>query len=667
MRCLRLLLAVSCLLAVLAGTSPRAHAEQTLRIALVASKSLVGSSDGDRNTNLANCLSWIDRAVAQGAQMVCFPECNLSGYQFGGSYGMTQDSVWVQAIVDKAIEDGIYIGVGFAERLDASHYYNTYLLTGPQGVIGTMHKQHLTLASEVQFGIPGTDFPVYDVAGIPMGILICADGSHFEKMQALANNGARVILGPAANQIQSTPASWFTWRTTAPYDWRAWAASLGVHIAACNNAGWYSPHVPGQTALVWASGAMFIGPDGSMLLQSPTTNNPANLETMILYDILRRNAAPSVYAGADATVQAVADLDGSVSDDGRPEGSAITTTWSALSGPGTVTFGNAASAHTTATFSTTGMYVLRLTATDTELTAWDDVTIVVTGAGGIVGSAIALDGIDDFLDLQAFIVGDTSFSLEAWIQTTESQGWILGNNEQTDLVHASGWPTYKNRMLLQYKALGASNDNTEGTRAVNDGQWHHLVAVYDKASGQGCVYVDGAMDGTPNPVSGPANLGLQAIGNLYDVSATAVHCFGGLIDELRIYTRTLTPGEVTDHYNGGAGQYGDEHDSDLLAGWHFDEGGGALAHDYSGNGHHATLTNGAGWAVGLVTIPAPPSHADFTGDARVDGLDFLVWQSNFLRWPAGGADKAHGDASEDGKVDGLDFLEWQVEFGREHQ
>ncbi|HET7292040.1 MAG TPA: hypothetical protein VFM88_06425, partial [Vicinamibacteria bacterium] len=60
---------------------------------------------------------------------------------------------------------------------------------------------------------------------------------------------------------------------------------------------------------------------------------------------------------------------------------ALTTTWSKLSGPGSVTFGNASAVDTTASFSVAGTYVLRLTASDSVLGSSDDVTIVVNLAG----------------------------------------------------------------------------------------------------------------------------------------------------------------------------------------------------------------------------------------------------------------------------------------------
>lgn len=96
------------------------------------------------------------------------------------------------------------------------------------------------------------------------------------------------------------------------------------------------------------------------------------------------NHAPVVNAGADQaiTLPSTASLAGTVTDDGLPNPPAkVTTTWSKVSGPGTVTFANASSRTTTATFSTAGAYVLRLTANDGALSATDDVAITVSAAG----------------------------------------------------------------------------------------------------------------------------------------------------------------------------------------------------------------------------------------------------------------------------------------------
>jgi hypothetical protein len=95
------------------------------------------------------------------------------------------------------------------------------------------------------------------------------------------------------------------------------------------------------------------------------------------------NQAPNVNAGPDQTITlpANASLDGTVSDDGLPNPpGAVTTTWSKVSGPGTVTFADASAVDTTASFSAAGSYTLRLTANDSALTTSDDIVITVNGA-----------------------------------------------------------------------------------------------------------------------------------------------------------------------------------------------------------------------------------------------------------------------------------------------
>ena len=92
------------------------------------------------------------------------------------------------------------------------------------------------------------------------------------------------------------------------------------------------------------------------------------------------NYAPVVDAGPDQTIALPAgvSLSGIVSDDGQPNPpAAVTVTWSKGSGPGTVTFGNANAASTTASFSAAGIYLLRLTASDGALAATDSLQVTV--------------------------------------------------------------------------------------------------------------------------------------------------------------------------------------------------------------------------------------------------------------------------------------------------
>ena len=147
------------------------------------------------------------------------------------------------------------------------------------------------------------------------------------------------------------------------------------------------------------SWAWTFGDGGSSTSQNPShTYNSAGTYTVVLTaanangnDTRTRvgyitvnsvtNQPPTANAGPDQTITlpSSATLNGSVSDDGLPSNT-LTSTWSTVSGPGTVTFGNANAASTTASFSVAGTYVLRLTADDSALTASDDVTVTVNPA-----------------------------------------------------------------------------------------------------------------------------------------------------------------------------------------------------------------------------------------------------------------------------------------------
>jgi hypothetical protein len=93
---------------------------------------------------------------------------------------------------------------------------------------------------------------------------------------------------------------------------------------------------------------------------------------------LGANQPPQVNAGADVLValgQPLA-LHGVVQDDGHPGGN-ITLQWSALPGPGDVTFADPTSADTTASFVYSGQYRLRLTAYDGQFAGDDDLLVTV--------------------------------------------------------------------------------------------------------------------------------------------------------------------------------------------------------------------------------------------------------------------------------------------------
>ena len=126
-------------------------------------------------------------------------------------------------------------------------------------------------------------------------------------------------------------------------------------------------------------------PAGNVIRQSPTAKTKVDPDSQVNFVVSLgpSNVAPSVEAGPAQTITLPSSttLKGVFSDDGLPDSpGVVTTTWTKVSGPGTVTFGNAAAVNTTVSFTEAGTYSLRLTADDSDLRAFDDTTITVMPA-----------------------------------------------------------------------------------------------------------------------------------------------------------------------------------------------------------------------------------------------------------------------------------------------
>lgn len=123
-----------------------------------------------------------------------------------------------------------------------------------------------------------------------------------------------------------------------------------------------------------------------ILNSSVTATNRQKLEGYLAHKWGMQGDLPADHpykSQSPSNAAAVANLDGTVSD---ANGDILTTTWSVVSGPASVTFGNVNAVDTTATFTATGTYTLRLSASDPGVTTNDDVVITVNTATGYVVS-----------------------------------------------------------------------------------------------------------------------------------------------------------------------------------------------------------------------------------------------------------------------------------------
>ena len=95
------------------------------------------------------------------------------------------------------------------------------------------------------------------------------------------------------------------------------------------------------------------------------------------------NQPPTVSAGPSQSLQLPQNtltLTGYAADDGLPAGSTLLVNWSEISGPANVSFSNPGSVVTQASFPVAGVYVLQLSANDSQLQTTAQVTVTVVNA-----------------------------------------------------------------------------------------------------------------------------------------------------------------------------------------------------------------------------------------------------------------------------------------------
>ena len=164
--------------------------------------------------------------------------------------------------------------------------------------------------------------------------------------------------------------------------------------------------------------------------------------------------------------------------------------------------------------------------------------------GGISGGAIELSGKGDYVEIS----NETNFNINeqitvaAWVNITDVPQEWTGIVTKGD----SAWRLSTSFAKNIFHFGVSSQDYINGKTAVDSGQWHNVVCIYDgqKIS----IYVDGKPDVTM-PRTGPiaTNDFPVCIGENIELKG---RCFHGLIDDVRIYNYALPENEIGELYSG---------------------------------------------------------------------------------------------------------------------
>ena len=190
---------------------------------------------------------------------------------------------------------------------------------------------------------------------------------------------------------------------------------------------------------------------------------------------------------------------------------------------------------------------------------------LATDRFGTPGSAYSFDGIDDYISVDYTAAFQLPvITVSAWVLPTvdlsagTSPAWVVGRGEDFDtdlaafnLLVAHSTSPLANGVSALYETAGNVDYFFDTSVYPSVGVWTHLVASRT-ADGLLSIYSDGSLIGqwlsTPDPAANSFQDLLIGAYWYVPTPATAVitNFFTGAIDDVMIYNRALSPGEIAD-------------------------------------------------------------------------------------------------------------------------
>lgn len=157
---------------------------------------------GDKIYNLNIIESLCCKAKEEGAQVVAFHECSITGYTFTRHLSKEQmletaelipDGDSTKRLTQIATKYNIAILAGLFEKDKDNNIYKAYVCVDKNGLVAKYRKLHPFINRNIK---PGNKYCVFDLFGWKCGILICYDNNIIENVRATKLLGADIIFMP---------------------------------------------------------------------------------------------------------------------------------------------------------------------------------------------------------------------------------------------------------------------------------------------------------------------------------------------------------------------------------------------------------------------------------------------------------------------------------------
>ena len=245
---------------------------------------------GDVQANCEKHLATIDQALAQGAQLLCFPELSLTGYVLQDlvptvAHRPTSDDPIFKPLLEASRQLDLMVGFVDEDSRHRFHIAAAYLSKGQ--VLHVHHKVYLPtygMFDEGRFFAWGDSIRAFDTPWGRVGMLICEDFWHASPPYLLWLDGADILLMHSASPgrglddgEQLGSARW------VEHVNRAYASLYTSFVVHTNRTGF-------EDGLNFWGGSTIFDPDGELVSQGPHFDETLTVATIDLNQLGRTRA-----------------------------------------------------------------------------------------------------------------------------------------------------------------------------------------------------------------------------------------------------------------------------------------------------------------------------------------------------------------------------------------
>ena len=254
-------------------------------------------------------------------------------------------------------------------------------------------------------------------------------------------------------------------------------------------------------------------------------------------------------------------------------------------------------------------------------------------APGIVDSGFLLDGVDDHVGVASSSgvpLGSSPRTLMAWFKTPASwsgptfHALVQYGRDVPGGKFGLYFPSYWNYSL----SFWGHNSDVPGGTILEPDRWYHAAVTYDGATVT--LFLDGQLESSAAMF---LNTGWNANGLTIGYADIIGARWGGLVDEVQLFDRALSAGEISAVYHAGSAgtcRPCATPAAGLVSRWSFEEPGGSIAFDAMG-AHDASLV-GATRVTGFQGQAASFAGGGEHVALNDDGLEFSAQPFSVEFW-----------------------------------